>query len=101
MAGVSGQIEAGELLLPPDAPWMAEFKAELLGFPHARHDDQADALSQLMIWVRHNRSRRNTTPICGPIVFIGNEYGGVDVLGDEYHPECLVLGLPAMDDPWT
>ncbi|MBL8648948.1 MAG: phage terminase large subunit [Sphingopyxis sp.] len=50
MAGVSGQIEGGQLLLPEDAPWLAEFKKELLGFPNARHDDQADALTQLMSW---------------------------------------------------
>jgi len=44
-------IEAGDLLLPKDAPWLATFKAELLGFPSTRHDDQADALAQLMLWV--------------------------------------------------
>lgn len=50
MHGVSGQIEAGQLLVPEDAAWLATFKTELLGFPNARHDDQADALSQLMNW---------------------------------------------------
>lgn len=50
MAGVSGQIEGGQLLLPAEAPWLVEFKKELLGFPNARHDDQADALTQLMNW---------------------------------------------------
>lgn len=44
-------IEAGDLLLPPDAPWLATFKSELLGFPSTRYDDQVDALSQLMNWV--------------------------------------------------
>ncbi|WP_406701430.1 phage terminase large subunit [Sphingomonas caeni] len=48
MPGVSAQIEAGHLMLPTDAAWLAEFKAENLGFPNARHDDQADALTQLM-----------------------------------------------------
>ncbi len=47
MAGVSGQIEGGQLLLLEDAPWLGEFLTELLGFPNARHDDQADALRQL------------------------------------------------------
>lgn len=51
MAGASGQIEGGQLLLPQDAPWLPEFKAELLGFPNARFDDQADALTQLLNWV--------------------------------------------------
>ncbi len=44
-------IEAGLLFLPQDAAWLAEFKSEILGFPNARHDDQADALSQLLLWV--------------------------------------------------
>ena len=35
-----------------DAPWLAEFEAELLGFPGARHDDQVDSLSQYFGWVR-------------------------------------------------
>jgi len=57
--GVSSMIEAGDLLLPEDAPWLATFKAELLGFPSTRHDDQVDALSQLMSWV-DGRSREST-----------------------------------------
>lgn len=45
-------IEAGQLFLPQEASWLAEFCSELLGFPNARHDDQVDALAQLMTWVR-------------------------------------------------
>ncbi|MEP7315884.1 MAG: phage terminase large subunit, partial [Sphingomicrobium sp.] len=43
--GATGQIEAGQLLLPEDAHWLADFRSEILAFPNARHDDQADALS--------------------------------------------------------
>ena len=43
-------IEAGQLHLPRDAPWLAEFTSELLGFPSSRFDDQVDALSQLLSW---------------------------------------------------
>lgn len=57
VAGVSAQIEAGQLLLPEEAAWLGEFKAELLGFPNARYDDQVDALAQLMLWVRANQLR--------------------------------------------
>jgi hypothetical protein len=32
------------LYVPTSAPWYAEFKSELLGFPAAKHDDQVDAL---------------------------------------------------------
>jgi predicted phage terminase large subunit-like protein len=52
VAGVSAMIEAGQLFLPQEAAWLAEFCSELLGFPNARHDDQVDALAQLMTWVR-------------------------------------------------
>lgn len=46
-------FEAGQLHLPADAHWLAEFHSEILAFPNGRFDDQADALSQLMIWVRN------------------------------------------------
>lgn len=46
----SARIEAGDLLLPEDAPWLAEFERELLGFPNLKHDDQVDALTQLLAW---------------------------------------------------
>jgi predicted phage terminase large subunit-like protein len=39
------------VLLPKDAPWLAEFVSELLSFP-GRHDDQVDALSQGLAWNR-------------------------------------------------
>jgi predicted phage terminase large subunit-like protein len=35
-----------------NARWLDEFSAELLAFPHGSHDDQADALSQLINWKR-------------------------------------------------
>jgi predicted phage terminase large subunit-like protein len=52
VAGISAMIEAGQLFLPREAAWLAAFCSELLGFPNARHDDQVDALAQLMTWVR-------------------------------------------------
>ena len=45
-------IEAGGLVLPFDAPWLADFERELLAVPNGKHDDQVDALSQLISWVR-------------------------------------------------
>ena len=38
-------IERGDVLLPRQAPWLKEFRRELLQFPHARHDDQVDAMA--------------------------------------------------------
>jgi predicted phage terminase large subunit-like protein len=83
MAGVSGQIEAGQLLLPEDAPWLAEFKAELLGFPNARHDDQADALTQMMSWALRNSDSIYYQEVigCGPILFYADDDGYVHQVG--------------------
>lgn len=50
--GVSSMVEAGQLFLPNQAPWLEEFENELLAFPNARFDDQVDALSQLLERVR-------------------------------------------------
>lgn len=82
MAGVSAQIEAGHLMLPTDAAWLAEFKAELLGFPNARHDDQADALTQLMSWaLRH----AGEDQVCfgAPIMFVAHDGGWIEQIGGD------------------
>ena len=49
-AAETSKIEAGQLNLPREAPWLAAFEHELLAFPNGRHDDQADALAQLLNW---------------------------------------------------
>jgi predicted phage terminase large subunit-like protein len=46
-----GRFEAGRILLPNEAPWLAEFERELLAFPSGRYDDQLDALLQLLDWL--------------------------------------------------
>src|SRR3954463_7927685 len=46
MTGKTALFEAGAVYLPTRAPWMEEFKKELLSFPESKHDDQIDALSQ-------------------------------------------------------
>jgi len=55
MATQSAKIEAGQVLLPRKAPWLDDFRTELLQFPHGRYDDQVDSLSQLLDWI-HKRS---------------------------------------------
>jgi predicted phage terminase large subunit-like protein len=46
MAAQAAPIEAGAVCLPKTAPWLDEFKKEILSFPRGKHDDQVDALSQ-------------------------------------------------------
>lgn len=44
----SAKIEAGLVHLPPATPWLEEFLNEVRRFPNGSHDDQIDALSQLL-----------------------------------------------------
>ena len=48
MAAQTAPIEAGAVHLPTQAPWLDDFKKELLSFPLSKHDDQIDALSQAL-----------------------------------------------------
>ncbi len=57
LVAVSAMIEAGQVFLPTQAPWLAEFKSELLQFPKGRHDDQVDSLSQFLNWRRSQQTR--------------------------------------------
>ena len=47
---MSGIIEAGRVVLPSDATWLAEFEHEVLAFPGGKYDDQVDALTHLLRW---------------------------------------------------
>ncbi len=73
-AGVSSMVEAGQLYLPEDAHWLVDFKKELLAFPSSRHDDQVDALSQLLEWARTHASRSRSSG-AAPILFWTDEHG--------------------------
>jgi predicted phage terminase large subunit-like protein len=91
LAGVSAMIEAGRLLLPHEALWLGEFKHELLAFPSSRHDDQVDALSQLLTWV-DRQQRHDSVSIAAPIIFSidgGSDAGcwsGWDEPSDPFDP---------------
>ncbi len=37
------------------APWLQDFQTEILQFPHGRHDDQVDSLSQFLMWITKPR----------------------------------------------
>jgi predicted phage terminase large subunit-like protein len=62
----SAAIEAGRVLLPEQAPWLAELERELLGFPNARHDDQIDSMMQFLRWAAERA--RFEVPIVSPII---------------------------------
>lgn len=59
MSTESDRIQAGYVFLPSSASWLEEFRREILQFPYGKHDDQIDALSQLLAWekTRHSAFR--------------------------------------------
>lgn len=65
MATQAAHIEDGHVHVPMQAPWLDDFKAEILAFPHGKHDDQIDSLSQMLKW-RRDRYRNRIR--CGTVV---------------------------------
>jgi predicted phage terminase large subunit-like protein len=49
---VSPMFERGEIFVPQNAHWLADFLDELLRFPQARFDDQVDSVTQYLNWHR-------------------------------------------------
>lgn len=41
-------IEAGNVWIPSESPWLADFLSEVEAFPNGAHDDQIDAASQAL-----------------------------------------------------
>lgn len=56
---VSALVEAGRVYLPEQASWLADFKNELVQFPHGKHDDQVDSMSQFLAWFDKTTSNPN------------------------------------------
>lgn len=57
MAANTATLESGRVYIPESAPWLDDLRAELAGFPHGRHDDQADSISQFLTWQIKPRPR--------------------------------------------
>jgi predicted phage terminase large subunit-like protein len=57
MNAQTARLEAGSVLLPQRAPWLDEFRPELLAFPASRHTDQIDAFSQALDYAFNNRTQ--------------------------------------------
>jgi predicted phage terminase large subunit-like protein len=66
LAAVSVQFESGAIWFPKGAPWLSTLKAELLGFPNVRYDDQVDSISQALSWIKQHR--QNQIPFVTPII---------------------------------
>lgn len=57
MAAQSARIEAGQVYVPRQAPWLSDFQNEVLAFPHGAHDDQVDSMSQFLAWASRHANR--------------------------------------------
>jgi len=45
---VSPEIEAGNVHIPMNAPWVDDFVEEIVSFPYGEYDDQLDAMTQAL-----------------------------------------------------
>ncbi len=52
----SAKIEGGQVFLPRYQPWLEAFLNEVRQFPGGRHDDQVDAMSQLLDYATQRRT---------------------------------------------
>lgn len=52
LLGVTPMFENGQVLLPLSAPWLDAYLHELCAFPLGRNDDQVDATTQALAWLR-------------------------------------------------
>ncbi len=50
--GQTAAFENGLVLLPTEAPWLADYVHELTTFPGSKHDDQVDSTTQALAWMR-------------------------------------------------
>lgn len=50
-------FESGRVHLPRQAPWLADYRRELLAFPQIKHDDQVDSTTQAMEWAGQPQER--------------------------------------------
>jgi predicted phage terminase large subunit-like protein len=49
--GVQPLFAAKNVVLPARAPWLEDYRRELLYFPHGKHDDQVDSSTMALLWL--------------------------------------------------
>ncbi len=50
----TGFFEQGLVYLPAQAPWLEDYRKELISFPLSKHDDQVDSTSQALRWIHES-----------------------------------------------
>jgi predicted phage terminase large subunit-like protein len=76
----AARFEPGQVHLPENAPWLATYLNELLGFPNAPHDDQVDSTSQALNWLTSRRPPNQ--PIVRRDLRRRDTLGRRDIIGD-------------------
>jgi predicted phage terminase large subunit-like protein len=56
------KVEAGQVLLPADAPWLSAYIDEMVAFPGGRNDDQVDSTTQFLRWIGMRPGLRTERP---------------------------------------
>jgi predicted phage terminase large subunit-like protein len=59
---IQARVEQGKVFLPANAPWLADFLAELLKFPNGKNDDQTDTFSYLGLMINDVSPPAKATP---------------------------------------
>lgn len=60
---ISAHVEGGLMFLPARAPWLDDFRTEILAFPNRAHDDQVDSMVQTIDWHLNQRTRFLSEPL--------------------------------------
>jgi len=55
-------FESKSVFLPTNTTWAKQFEDELMQFPHGRYDDQVDAITQLLLWIRYTKRPEELKP---------------------------------------
>jgi hypothetical protein len=93
-----GRFEAGRILLPQEASWLADFENELLAFPSGRYDDQVDALLLFLEWFAQNEQHRQRMVFCEPIIVRQRNSAGNGVLSVQSAPSTWHLQIDGKRD---
>jgi hypothetical protein len=93
MNAQTARIEAGSVLLPRQAGWLDDFRAEILPFPAGRYSDQVDAFSQALhraFTARRNECMVGIIGVDGTIDWsVGDRLGGRVSAFDASHNGCI------------
>ena len=78
LTACSARIEAGKVWIPAQTHWLEPLRHELTFFPRGKHDDQADALSQGLLWLSEMNEAANWLRTAREVL----RQQGIDVPGE-------------------